>query len=972
MAVIFLAGAYALLVLDTSGQDLFFGPSSLLRCPHLLGAIIVLFAGALLWGRTAGLGFQYHPPSRVRAWEVTCVLALVLLAGGLRLWRLADYPAFLDYDTAQNGFIALALIKQLPTHGFQAVLLDWATGNEAAYLYVVGMVLHLLGVSVEALRLSSAVVGTLTILVIYLLGRQLFSAQVGLVAGFLAALAPWHIRMSRWATRPILTALFVALVLLLLCRALQYQRRSRAGMLYMVLCGLALGAGLHGYEAFRVFPLAVAASIIWVRWRQGRLGLGLLELAVVTACSLLVTLPILITVIGDPDVYMAHVSTQSIFVAVSESGSWLPLLKHPITTLGYFLFGLPFFPTEDPRLSAPLVLGPGLFLLGLVGLIRAEKGEMLKTARAPLLLTLVLMTLPFMLTRFSIFSPRRYGGELVPFFLLAGGAAVGLVRAMAGRWGRIPAGIIATVAAAGLLTTTPNTFTALQRIGNEHRNPREERLLRWCIDQARDRDVYLAPQLLGHSYLARFFLEHPRIHKLPTVWPLPHGPLQRSILLVSSGEPWWAGLSKTFGAVREEHTLSMPPGHQSLTVSTYLLERQRVLERRLTARHLRASMEAHLMIHRPGLYSFRYGDSSSAFLNIRDHRHQGGGPFQVTLAAGLHPLHYNPGTGRAARGSLQWRPPGEKSWLPLDPRLLWTLPEDIFPLAPPTRTLEARVEVSSEAVVPGHPSYEHCRKLQDLEVAPDGYYILDLDRTLVKHWRPATPFSHKPLLFSAPGEPFTVPDSYESDQQKTFSLAHSSAGFFLLDAQQARILHFNRKGLKIGPLDGPFKNPVDLAVMDDRLFVADPGREALLICDLKGKEQESLPGVLPVAVAVQDQRLAYLDKRKHRLMIHHLDADTSVQQVQLARVDDQMRLSMARDYSLLLSDPAEGQLLMYTAQGVLLAPEGDPLALSGELKEKIDGDVALAAHYDSRRKRFIILGSGFHLVTMILQAPETP
>ena len=146
--------------LDT-GFDCLFQPAGCFVDPVVGGALFFCLMAALLWGGSLarqGFGRPQRPLSRRR--RRGFLAAVIGLAAVARLWKLGDLPLFLDYDTAQNGWIALTLWEQLPERGIQWVLIEWATGNETAYLYLVGLSLKLFGVVPAALRLPSALVGT--------------------------------------------------------------------------------------------------------------------------------------------------------------------------------------------------------------------------------------------------------------------------------------------------------------------------------------------------------------------------------------------------------------------------------------------------------------------------------------------------------------------------------------------------------------------------------------------------------------------------------------------------------------------------------------------------------------------------------------------------------------------------------------------------------------------------------------------
>ncbi len=567
---------------------------------------------------------------------------------------------------------------------------------------------------------------------------------------------------------------------------------------------------------------------------------------------------------------------------------------------------------------------------------------------------------------------------MVPFYLLAGGAAVGLLRALAGRFGRAPAALLALATVGALLTVPQGVFSGLLHVGREHRNPAQERLMRWCLQRAATDDVYLAPDLTGNSYLERFFFEHPRIHRRPTAWPLPGEPSSRPLTLVTAGTPWWSSLQRELGARRQEHALPMPDGLPTVRFISYRLQPEALRGRALQQPALARGFDALILIPRPGRYRLRPPPGVGGTLELGDFRGttpDGKTEWVVGLAAGLQPATYKPW---AAAAPLQWLPPGERRWQDLPARLLWHIDDRTFPLAPRTEELQAQVEILSEQNIPVDPSFEQSRLLQDL--APDGdggYLVADMDRYPVKRWARGKGLVPGPVLLNRAGQPFALQDSYDEDHQKTYSLAHGAAGSFLLDHRRAQVLHFGPDGRLRARLGRGLRRPEDLALDGERLYVADPGQEALLAWDLRGEELGRVRGVWPVAVAAGAGVLAYVDHRQGRLLAAPLPPGEPLPgpaggvSVQLARVDRQLRLAVAGDRRLLVCDPNSGQTLLFGPQGQLLAVDHDPLFLAGELF-KLDRDVSLAGFWDSARQEVALLSATYFNFVVFSLGPGPP
>lgn len=269
-----------------------------------------------------------------QGWLGLVLLAVILLGATLRfinlggkvywhdeaytsLWlsghntgHLADYI----FREGEAGTADLRKYQQLyPGRGLPYVLMSLAVENPQhvpLYYSLLWLWAHLIGDSVAALRLFSAVVSVLALPLMYWLGRELFgSERVGWVAAALLAVSPYHVLYAQEA-RPYslwtVTILASTLGLLWAVRSgrrrvwLMYAALAAAGLYTHLLFLMVLavhgvwvvaGAGKRpGRAALREYSraglLALAAFLPWVAvilWRWSTLYETYLWLARVTA-----------------------------------------------------------------------------------------------------------------------------------------------------------------------------------------------------------------------------------------------------------------------------------------------------------------------------------------------------------------------------------------------------------------------------------------------------------------------------------------------------------------------------------------------------------------------------------------------------------------------------------------------------------------------------------------------------------------
>jgi 4-amino-4-deoxy-L-arabinose transferase-like glycosyltransferase len=178
------------------------------------------------------------------------LILIILLAFVLRFYKLATYPA-LNADEAAIGYNAYSLLltggdehgNLWPIH-FQSFN-DYKPG---LYFYVVLPFVKVIGLNEWAVRIPGAALGVLTVLIIYLLTKELFKDEkISIFSSLLLGISPWHIHFSRGGWEVNLATFLIALGVWLF---LKYVNGFRQKYLYLSIFAFALS--LYAYHAARV------------------------------------------------------------------------------------------------------------------------------------------------------------------------------------------------------------------------------------------------------------------------------------------------------------------------------------------------------------------------------------------------------------------------------------------------------------------------------------------------------------------------------------------------------------------------------------------------------------------------------------------------------------------------------------------------------------------------------------------------
>lgn len=132
----------------------------------------------------------------------TLVFFVILLLGmAIRLYAFGKVPPGINQDEAAVGYDAFALAnygidrngQSYPVH-----FVSWGSGQSALYAYLIMPFVKAFGLSSITTRLGNLLLGTLGIVLLFLVGRHTVGIETGLFSAFLLAISPWGIISSRW------------------------------------------------------------------------------------------------------------------------------------------------------------------------------------------------------------------------------------------------------------------------------------------------------------------------------------------------------------------------------------------------------------------------------------------------------------------------------------------------------------------------------------------------------------------------------------------------------------------------------------------------------------------------------------------------------------------------------------------------------------------------------------------------------
>ncbi|MBI3158765.1 MAG: glycosyltransferase family 39 protein [Chloroflexi bacterium] len=440
-ALIFLS---ALAALDTLGAAL---------RQAALGVLFTLLAFRLhepAWWRRAR-AFLARPYWGVHITRFGLLLALAFLtAAFFRFYRLDSVPADMFSDQAEKLLDVMDVLN-----GQTRIFFPRNTGREPLQFYLIAATVRVFktGVSFLSMKIGTAGLGFLSLIYVYLLGKEVGGKRVGLLAVFLSGMSYWINVQARVALRFILYPAFVAPVLYYLVRGIRLRARND-----FILAGVFLGIGLHGYTPIRALPIAVAAAVLlYILHKQshGNRRQALVHLALLALVSFIVFIPLARFALEDPAAFNYRTLTRMSSlerelpgpaIGLFFSNLWNALKMFNWSAGNIWPVSIPLRPALDIVSAALFVLGAALLFVRY--LQKRHWQDLFLLVAVPVLMLPSILVLAF---PDENPAPNRASGAAVVVFIIVALALEGFLAAVIERLGTRRGRAVATALGALLI-----------------------------------------------------------------------------------------------------------------------------------------------------------------------------------------------------------------------------------------------------------------------------------------------------------------------------------------------------------------------------------------------------------------------------------------------------------------------------------------------------------------------------------------
>ncbi len=230
--------------------------------------------------------------SKLLTHKTTLLILIILLAFFLRFNKVTTDPPSLNWDEVSIAYNSYSILKTGHDEWGQFLPIHFKAFGEyklpsQIYFSIPGI--WLFGLNELGVRITPVVYGTLTVLLLFFLVKELLDNQwVGLISAFLLSISPWHIQLTRGSFESSFSVFWVVLGLWLILKATHVK--DKLTNWYLILGGLAFSVSIYTYNSARVFAPMFLLFLAWY-FRQWLLS-HKKNVAIATAVFLITLIPV--------------------------------------------------------------------------------------------------------------------------------------------------------------------------------------------------------------------------------------------------------------------------------------------------------------------------------------------------------------------------------------------------------------------------------------------------------------------------------------------------------------------------------------------------------------------------------------------------------------------------------------------------------------------------------------------------------
>lgn len=254
-------------------------------------------------------GYSIISNNKISRKTIFTFLLLICAAFLIRIYHVVNLPIVLSGDEASFGLNVVEFLQGKRDNIFSAGWFSFPT----MYSYIQSISVLYLGNTILALRVTSVIVGALTVGAVYIFTREMYGNAAGLFAAIFMAGFHFHNNFSRIGLNNIWDGFWYLIVLG--CVFYGWRKESRNAF---ILAGISLGLAQYFYVSSRLLFVIIPVFIGAVSLQDPKKFKHLMpDIIIMVVGMLVVFLPLCWYFINNPNEYLAPLQRTSIF------GKWM-------------------------------------------------------------------------------------------------------------------------------------------------------------------------------------------------------------------------------------------------------------------------------------------------------------------------------------------------------------------------------------------------------------------------------------------------------------------------------------------------------------------------------------------------------------------------------------------------------------------------------------------------------------------------
>jgi len=208
------------------------------------------------------------------------LILIIILAFGLRFWKLDSYPAF-NADEAALGYNAYSLIQTGTDEHGNSWPIHFQSFNDfkpGGYVYLILPFVKVFGLNEWSVRFPNALLGVASVYVLYLLIIQMFNGQklmvkknniiinhqsLAIIASSMLAISPWHIHFSRGGWEVNTATFFILSGVYLFLKFIETKSFKILSFSF-----LSFSISIYTYHSARLIVPLLGMGLLIIYWKE--------------------------------------------------------------------------------------------------------------------------------------------------------------------------------------------------------------------------------------------------------------------------------------------------------------------------------------------------------------------------------------------------------------------------------------------------------------------------------------------------------------------------------------------------------------------------------------------------------------------------------------------------------------------------------------------------------------------------------